>query len=501
MLRNVGSNWMLIVFTVAASYITTPFIVRTLGDQGYGTWTLITAMTGYMGLLALGVPMACVRYLAQHVAQGDTDKANQTIGTCAGLYLMLGGAALAAGALLGLTFLVYDIPLSVRDQAYVAFGLMVVYVATGFIGFLPEGILFAHHDFVRRNLIRICGVLLRLGLTLWLLQLEASLVLLAVIQLAGLLFDFSLSWLLIRRRYPHLRVSLKDFDRAMLRRIFSFSVYVLLLGTGARLSFETDALVIGAVLGVAAIPAYAIANSLVVYLVDFVIGIAAVVSPMATTMVSANRTDELRDLFLKWSKVALSLTVAAGAFLIVLGPRFIAWWIGPEYEATAGPVLQILMASSFVFLPARGVALPILMGIGKPKAPTIAFLAAGLLNLVLSLLLAGPWGLTGVAIGTAIPNVLFAMVVVTLACRELDITVPQYLRYVAPRAALGAMPVMALLLWFKLGWQVQSFVGLFASGVAMMLLFGVIWVAFVYRGDPYVDVRAPFMRLRAWGRA
>jgi O-antigen/teichoic acid export membrane protein len=501
MLRNVGSNWMLIVFTIAASYITTPFIVRTLGDQGYGTWTLITAMTGYMGLLALGVPMACVRYLAQHVSQGDTDKANETIGTCAGLYLMLGGVALVAGAVLGLTFLVYDIPLTVRDQSYVAFGLMVVYVAAGFIGFLPEGILFAHHDFVRRNLIRICGVVLRLGLTLWLLQMQASLVLLAAIQIAGLLFDFSMSWLLIRRRYPHLRVNLKDFDRATLRRIFSFSVYVLLLGTGARLSFETDALVIGALLGVAAIPAYAIANSLVVYLVEFVIGIAAVVSPMATTLASANRHDELRDLFLKWSKIALSLTVAAGAFLIVLGPRFIAWWIGPEYEASAGPVLQILMASSFVFLPARGVALPVLMGIGKPKAPTIAFLAAGLLNLGLSLLLARPWGLAGVAIGTAVPNVLFAMVVVTLACRELQITVPQYLRYVAPRAALGAMPVMALLLWFKLGWQVHSFVGLFASGVAMVLVFVVIWVAFVYRGDPYIDVRAPFMRLRAWGRA
>jgi O-antigen/teichoic acid export membrane protein len=501
MLRNVSSNWMLIAFTIAASYISTPFIIRMIGDQGYGTWTLITAMTGYMGLLALGVPMACVRYLTQHVTQGDTQKANQTIGTCAGLYLLLGAAALVAGVGLGLAFLAYDIPVSVRTQAYAAFGLMVVYIAAGFIGFLPEGILFAHHDFVRRNVIRIGGVILRLGLTLWFLRLNASLVLLAAIQLLGLLFDFSMSWVIIRRRYGYLRVSLKDFDWATLRQIFSFSLYVLLLGTGARLSFETDALVIGAVLGVAAIPPYAIANSLVVYLVDFIIGIAAVVAPMATTLMSANRTDELGDVFLKWSKAALSLTVAAGAFLIVLGPRFVAWWIGPEYEPTAGPVLQILMVSSLVFLPARGVALPILMGIGKPKVPTIAFLAAGVLNVVISLALARPWGLAGVAIGTAIPNVLFAMVVVTLACRELQITVSRYLRYVVPRAALGAVPVMALLLWFKFEFQVRGFAGLFASGVAMMLLFAVVWVAFVYRGDPYIDTRAPFTRLRAWGRA
>ena len=42
----------------------------------------------------------------------------------------------------------------------------------------------------------------------------------------------------------------------MVRRIFSFSLYVLLLTAGARLSFETDALVIGALMGVGSIPFY-----------------------------------------------------------------------------------------------------------------------------------------------------------------------------------------------------------------------------------------------------
>ena len=61
-----------------------------------------------------------------------------------------------------------------------------------------------------------------------------------------------------------------------------------------------------------------------------------------------------------------------GLFLIVLGPRFIGVWIDPSYEGPSGRVLQILMISSLVFLPIRGVAIPILMGIGKPRTPTIA---------------------------------------------------------------------------------------------------------------------------------
>src|SRR5439155_15124542 len=125
-----------------------------------------------------------------------------------------------------------------------------------------------HHvrapHFVVRNLVRVGGVLLRLSLTIGLLRLDASLVVLALIQIAGLGFDFGVSWLLVRRRYPGIRLSLADFDGGMLRRIFAFSLYVLLLNAGARLSFETDALVIGAFMSVGSIAFYAVDNSLVV---------------------------------------------------------------------------------------------------------------------------------------------------------------------------------------------------------------------------------------------
>jgi O-antigen/teichoic acid export membrane protein len=200
-------------------------------------------------------------------------------------------------------------------------------------------------------------------------------------------------------------------------------------------------------------------------------------------------------MFLKWSKVALSISVLAGMFLIVLGPAFIGWWIDPSFEQSSGPVLQVLMMSSFVFLPVRGVALPILLGLGKPRTPTIAFVAAGLLNLVLSMLLATPLGLAGVAIGTAVPNVLFAIVVLTAACRELRITVPHYVRYVVPKAALGALPLLALLLWFKLGLQVKSIAGLTAAASLTTLLFSATWIVFVYRNDPFVDLRPYLVRL------
>jgi O-antigen/teichoic acid export membrane protein len=501
MLKNIGSNWVVTVASVFAVYLLTPFTLHKLGVDGYGTWLLIASINGYLGLLVLGVPMASVRYFGQHVATGDTRSLNQAISSCTGLYLLLGLIALVVGTGLYGFFSLYGIPTALHSDARSAFAVMIVFVAVGFVALLPEGILAAHCDFVPRNVVRLATLLLRLGLTVALLTLKTSLTVLALVQLACLGFDFTLCWLVIRRRYPEIRMRLAGFDWTLVRKIFSFSLYVLVLNAGARLSFETDSMVIGGFMGVGWIPHFTVANSVIIYLMEFVVAIAAVVMPTATRLQTQGKIPELREIFLKWSKIAFSITMIVGLFLLVLGPRFIAWWVGPQFERSAGQVLQVLMVSYLVFLPIRGVALPILMGLGKPRLPTIGFLVAGVVNLVLSIVLVRPLGIAGVALGTAIPNVLYAALVLVQACRELEVPVAEYVRYVFPRATLGALPTLGLLLWFKLGLEVRNLAGLAAAGLAMVVVFGLMWVFFVYRNDRYIDLRARLPLLRAQSRA
>lgn len=501
MFKSIGSNWVVTAVTILAVYFLTPFTIHKLGEDGYGTWTLINSITGYLGLLMLGVPMASVRYFAQHVAAGDQQALNKAVGSCATLYLCLGLIAVFAGAGMYLFFVgSYNIPANLMGDARLAFALVVIYVSIGFLALLPNGILAAHDDFVPRNVIRLWGVLLRLVLTFALLLLQASLAMLAIVQLVCTVFDFALCWGLIKRRYPNVRLRLSDFDWKMTRSIFAFSVYVLVLNAGARLSFETDSIVIGKFMSVGSIPYFTVANSFLIYLMEFLLSIAAVVMPVATRLQTHGKYDEMRDIFLKWSKIALTMTLAAGLFLIVLGPRFIAWWVDPSFEQPAGQVLQILMLSYVIFLPVRGVALPMLMGLGKAGLPTIGFLVTGIVNLVLSIALVGPMGLAGVALGTAIPNVLFAAVVFVQACHEMKVPIGKFFQYVVPRAVLGAVPALALLLWLKVGLDIRGLLAIAIAGVAMTLVFAVTLVFFVYRNDPYVDLRGVLPRLKLKGQ-
>src|SRR5262249_21997701 len=159
-------------------------------------------------------------------------------------------------------------------------------------------------------------------------------------------------------------------------------------------------------------------------------------------------------------------------------PEFIGWWIDPSYEKPSGTVLQILMVSCLFFLPIRGVAQVMLIGMGKPRTPTFAFVMAGILNLILSIVLIRPFGLAGVALGTAIPNVLFAVIVLRGICRELDISPARYVAYLVPRAALGTLPVLCFLWLWKMSFNVDSIAAFAAAGSAMSVLFALIWVFF-----------------------
>jgi len=504
-LKNVGSNWVLNLFTIAVALVMGPLVVGILGKEGDGVWQLVVAATALLSLVVLGVPMASVRYFSEHLAREDEAGFNRAVGSCMGLYLGLGCLALAAGAVFYLPF-DWGLEEVVKagkvaphwlSDARLAYWLVTGYVAFGFFGQLPYGIMVAHHDFVLRNKIMMSGLLLKLLLVWGLLTLETSVAMLALAQVGALLFEFLTARWLVARIYPRVRMRLKDFDLGMVRKIFSFSIYVLLLQLGIKLSFQMDALVIGWFLDARNVSYYNRSNMFIVYLVEFLVAIGAVVMPTATKLRVQERTAELEEVFFKWSKVAMTLTVLACLFLAVLGPEFVAAWLNqPEYKAPGEEILPLLMASCVFFLPVRGVGLPLLMGLGKPGVPTIAFLVAGVLNLSLSVLLAPLMGLRGVALGTALPNVIFAFVVGAYACRVAGVSSMRYLLYVVPRVLLGSLPALAFVLWLKLMVGIEGRLEVIMAGVSTCLVFAACAVFLIWRKDPYVDPMRFLERLR-----
>ena len=510
MLRNIFSNWALLPVQLLVLAISTPVQIHALSVPVQSVWLTVASLTSILGLLILGVPMASVRFIAGHLARKEIEQANQVISTCLGICLALGAAALVVGG--GLWFFFEHTylrsaawqtlsPATLRD-ARIAYWLSVLQVALGFVMTLPFGILDAQLDFVARNGVKIGGLLLRLAVIVVVLPRIPSLVVVALSQLGVTVLEFVIALVIIRRSWPELRFDLRGFDRGRVRDILGFSIFAMLLNMGSQLAFQSDQLVINAFSTPDEGLFFDIGNKPFPILTQLVLGIGMVMMPTATRLQATGELRELRADFLKWSKVAYSMALLVGVYLLVLAPEFDAMWMGPSFAMSSGRVTRVLMLSFLFFLPVRGVASPMLMGLGKPALPAFAFLAMGLTNLAISLLLVKPLGIYGVAVGTAIPCVFFAVAVAVLACRESGVRLGEYFGYVMLRPSLGVIPPIFLLYFIKRGLHVFNIFAsravelprLVFSGVAMVGLFVVVWILYVYRNDPYLDLPSRFDR-------
>jgi O-antigen/teichoic acid export membrane protein len=488
---------------IVVGFILPPLLIHTLGLPVYDDWLNVVALTGFINLFLAGVPMATVKEFTHHIASKDQERLNRSIASAMWLYVAMGAAACVAGfALYAFFDRVYapDIVKSLGEgsahKARAAFVVTVLQVAFGFVSQVPAAILTAHRDFMLRNAITIGGILLRLALVVVWLRADASLLTLALIHAIQMVIESSLTAVIVVRRYPGTKLGLA-FDKAEVRSIVGFSAYVLLLAVGYKLLFQTSAPILKEFGKPGSVAAFDSAKNLVLYLTDMVLAIGAVAMPTAIKLRVEKRENELARMFLQWSKVALSMALVAGLYLVVVGEDFLRVWIRKaEFDsAGAGSVLTVLMVSHFVFLPIRGVGLPIVMGLGKPERPAIAFLLSGVLNLVIALALVKSLGMIGVALGLAVCDVLFALYVLRLVCKELGVPLSRYVSYVAGRASLGAVPVFLLLLGIKWRFALDGWVPVIATGIASTALFAIIWVAWVYKDDPYIDAAGRLKRL------
>ena len=358
---------------------------------------------------------------------------------------------------------------------------------------MPYAILSAYELFVPKNALMAVVLIARAVVNVVLVMMYPSFLMLSVLMLVMTLFELALTWGYIFRTYPNIRPRLSLFSMATVRGIFGFSVYVFLMALGGQLAFQTSPLIIGHYMSSADVPSVAVPNSLMLILMQFVGGIASVIMPLATNMQTTGNLAALRQVYFKWTKIALALSVCAGLFLIIFGPAFLKFWIGPSFTPESGTVLQILTASYIVFLPVRAVAVPVLMGLGQAKWPTIATLVAGALNLALSILFVTTHGLEGVAWAMAVPNVLLSAVLAFLACRALKITVGTYLATTFPLAVIAAAAALVTLaLWGEI-WRPDGLFGLCVAGILTVGLCALLWTELVLRDDPHV--KAPRLSL------
>src|SRR4030042_1346744 len=69
------------IIFIVCNLVLTPLIIRYIGLEKFGIWTLFSAMTSYFLLMDMGIGSSFVKYLAEYYAKKDIDKLNAVANT------------------------------------------------------------------------------------------------------------------------------------------------------------------------------------------------------------------------------------------------------------------------------------------------------------------------------------------------------------------------------------------------------------------------------------
>jgi len=402
--RNVLSNWIGFLVSACIAFLISPFVVRHLGNSAYGVWVLIGSLTGYLGLLDLGVRGAVTRYVSRFHALEDHKEASRVASSALMIFIGAGILAILVSVILAIFAVdAFHLPPTYRVAARVILAIAGVNIAVSLASGVFGGILIALQRFDVTNLVEVVSGILRAAAIVVALLRGQGLIALAVVQLLFAVANCVIYARISLREYPQLRVNIRHCDLQHLRMIFSFSVYAFLITISINLIFYTDSIVIGAFLPVSLITFFAIAGNLMNYSRDLISGISIIAAPKASGMDAEEDREGVRRVLLKSAQFSSIVMLPIAMTFMLRGTTFIRLWMGAEYAEQSGHVLWILTLAA-IFMAGAQAAGSTMIGIGKHRLLAKVQIGEALCNLGLSVLLVRQWGIVGVAWGTALPS-------------------------------------------------------------------------------------------------
>ena len=329
LLRNVSSNFVAQLVSLATIFFLTPFVLGHLGPAGYGLWALTLAIVGYGVLLDLGLTGAAVKYTADLHARGEYEEANRVIATILTLYTGLGAAFVALAGVLALVVpRVIEIPAEFEAEA----PWLILVAGIGAGAALPcstaLSVLRGLQRFDVASAIAIVATLLGALATVLVLELGGGLLGLAVVNAVTTPLMQIPVLLALRRIEPRLRVGWRSARRSEARRVFSFSSYVAVIQFSGLLTARTDPIVIGAALRVASVTPYALAQRLAQVVTMMTTQLVRVTFPFASERAALGDERALRRVFVGGTRVTIAVALPLTLALAIAGGDVLALWVG-----------------------------------------------------------------------------------------------------------------------------------------------------------------------------
>lgn len=405
--RNAFANLTGMMAQIVIAFILSPFLVHTLGDTKYGIWTIAVAFTGYMNLLDLGLTSAVNKYVAKYSSLKDDRNVNAIVSTSFALFFLMGVIiVLLSPYMADLIVSLINIDKSLVGVVHLLIIIVSFDIAIFVISGLFKGIFggFQHYSVI--NFTQVLSALYKAVMFYFFLSQGHDLIAMGLISISANIMIIFLFYYLLKKNYPQVSIEFSAVSKLSASKILHYSKFTFIAMMANQLIYYSDAFVIGYFMSAAAVTYYSIPWTLAEYTKKISMAISQTYTPAVSEIDARGDMEHIKSLYLSGTKYMIIISNLLAIGMIVLGGAFIALWMGEKYKELCETVLIILFINQ-IFQGPQQISYSILQGLAKQKYYAYISMGVSVVNLILSILLVQKWGIVGVALGAAIPQILF----------------------------------------------------------------------------------------------
>lgn len=391
---------------IIISILMTPIILKLIGNQEYGLYSLVYSMMAYFSVLDFGFGNAMIRYVSKFKAENKDDKSINSLFLL--IYLFIGIIALIIGSVVYFNLNnIFGKSLSSQELKKINI-MMIIFLINVAISFplsVFDSYVMANEKFIFLKFINLLKIILYPLIILPLLILGfKSITMVVVFTSLNLLSHICYAIYSLVKLKMKITLNVKKVNFGIFKEIIGYSFFVFLTLIVDTIFNNTDQVILGIVSGTTAVSIYSVANQIKNANNNFSTAISGLFLPNITKLFAKKETKKISDIFIKVSKIQLYIMLLILSGFSIFGKNFIELWVGKEYEDVYYIVLLLI---GFGIIPmTQNVGISVIQAMNKHRFRSVVYCFIAVLNIGVSIPLAKVYGGIGTAIGTALANIL-----------------------------------------------------------------------------------------------
>lgn len=327
-------SYIQMALNVLVKFIYTPFLLRALGQNEYGLFSLVMSIVGYLSILDFGFGSTVTRYVVEYRTSGDKDKLYKLYGTLSVIYIIIGiialfvciGLSVFASSLFGATM---------TDGEISKLKLMIVLVGVNLLFAFPlqisSSVIVAYEKFIFRNGINLLRTIFQPALMILLLYLVNMKAVGAIVVVTS----FNLLTYLVYYLYSvfklGFRFSISQFDSGLIKSLIGFSAWMFLMMVFEQLQFNSGQFILALFQGTEIVAVWGIAMIFVLNYRSLSTAVSNVFAPSIMSLSFKKDFEGVSSTICKIVRVQSIILFWILVNFIIFGRTFLEIWAGDSY--------------------------------------------------------------------------------------------------------------------------------------------------------------------------